>query len=34
MRKPSLREYILDVLAVNVKELERKGYTLGPKGKS
>jgi len=32
-RKPSLREYILHVLAVHVKELERKGYTLNPKGK-
>jgi hypothetical protein len=32
-RKPSLREYILHVLAVHVKDLERKGYTLNPKGK-
>jgi hypothetical protein len=28
-----LREYILHVLAVHVKDLERKGYTLNPKGK-
>jgi hypothetical protein len=33
-RKPSLWEYILHVLAVHVKELERKGYTLTSKGKS
>ena len=32
-RKGSLREYILHVLAIHVKDLERKGYTLNPKGK-
>ena len=32
-RKPSLREYILHALALHVKDLERKGYTLSPKGK-